>query len=88
MNIATTEDLLAYLRTQFKDLVGAKDFMWRWVNEMNQLLPDGGVISCRSLAAHCSYLLEGSLDHSGSMNSYINSKHGVELYLAAWGDRP
>lgn len=82
------KDLLEYLKTQFTDLDGAKKFMRRWVVEMGQMLPGGFSITCRSLAAHCSAVLEGNAypnSVDGRSTHYISSKYGSELYFAAWG---
>jgi len=83
------DDLHNYLRTQFSDFEWAKAFMWRWVNEMDQELPGFGLISSRSLAAHCSAVLENAqVQMIGSTTNYMASKYGSELYWAAWGDPP
>jgi len=82
-------DLHAYLRTQFTALASAKHFVWRWANEMDQELPGFGSISSRSLCAHCSAVLEGgSVASVGFCTNYLASKHGSELYWAAWGSEP
>ncbi len=82
-------ELHAYLRTQFTDIASAKHFMWRWVNEMDQLLPGFGAISSRALCAHCSAVLEGTpVASAGFCTNYLASKHGSELYWAAWGSEP
>ena len=78
-----------FLRTQFSDLDGAKLFMWRWVNEMDQMLPQFGAMSSRSMAAHCSAVLEGMpVQRVGFLTNHLASKHGSELFFAAWGDKP
>lgn len=79
-------DLYAYLRTQFTDLAGAKQFMHRWATEMNEEIPGFGSISSRALAAHCSALLEGGeVKNVGFATNYLASKYGSALYNAAWG---
>lgn len=87
--MADDNDLHNYLRTQFSDLEGAKAFMWRWVNEMDQELPGFGLISSRSLAAHCSAVLENApVQTIGVTTNYMASKYGSDLYWAAWGGQP
>lgn len=82
-------ELHDYLRTQFTDLAGAKHFMWRWVNEMDEELPGFGPISSRALCAHCSAVLEGGpVSAIGFLTVYLESKHGSELYWSAWGSEP
>lgn len=79
--------LIEYLKTQFADLDGAKTFMRRWATEMDETLPNGWQCSCRSLAAHCSAILEGKEEPNtidGVSTHYISSKYGSDLYFAAW----
>ena len=81
------DDLHNYLRTQFSDLDGAKLFMRRWVEEMDQTLPGIGGISSRALSAHCSAVLEGSeVSSIGACTNYLESEYGSDLYSAAWGN--
>lgn len=87
-SVERNENLHNYLRTQFSDIEGAKAFMWRWVNEMDQKLP-GFAISTRSLAAHCSAVLEGvPVQTIGATTNYLASKYGCDLYFAAWEGKP
>ena len=80
------EELHTYLRTQFSDLAGAKLFMRRWVEKMDQDIPGIGIISSRALSAHCSSVLEGSeVSSLGGFTNYLESRYGSELYNAAWG---
>jgi hypothetical protein len=83
-------DLYVYLKSQFTDLEGAKIFMKKWVNELDESLP---VLGCenmgsRSLSAHCSAVLEGKKEDdsgTGFCTYYLRTKYGPELYFAAWG---
>lgn len=85
----TEKKLFEYLKTQFSNLEGAKKFMYRWANEMDQELPGGFLISSRALAAYCSAVLEGKKEvHSldGSSTFYIQTKYGIALFESAWAD--
>ncbi len=86
-------DLYAYLKTEFGfgNLEQAKKFMRKWSQELDETLPVEGyeMMSSRSLAAHCSAILEGKeVDDSGSgwCTDYLNTKYGSVLYYAAWGE--
>ena len=82
-------ELHTYLRTQFSDLAGAKRFMRRWLEKMDQEIPGFGCISSRALAAHCSAVLEGSeVSSLDTFTNYLESKYGRDLYNAAWADDP
>ncbi len=81
------DELRVWLLTQFTDLATAKVFMWRYVNEMDQKLPDGSLISTRSLAAHVSSALEGvEVPGVADCTNYLATKYGPTLYHAAWTD--
>ncbi len=82
-------DLYTYLKSEFNTLETAKKFMKKWATELSETLPVKGCesISSRSLAAHCSAILEGKhLDDSGTdiLTNYLDTKFGSDLFYAAW----
>lgn len=78
------KELYLYLRTQFKDIKSCKKWYIKWRNnEQPDIL--GGCFSLRSMAAHCSNVLEGKLcDDSGLeyCTMYINTKYGSDILFS------
>ena len=88
-----------WLRTQFFTLDEARCLVWRWMNEWDQMIPktvsaEFGYENCgftmRAMAHHASLALEGREvpDDQWYATSYLESKHGPDLYSAMCGKRP
>ena len=80
-----------WLRTQFSDLDGAKRFVWRWMNEWDQHLPQGGGAewegefgyTMRAMAHHVSLALENrEVEGDWYATTYLDSEYGAILYGA------
>lgn len=85
------QNLYDYLRQQCPTLEAAKAFMWKWCNEWRQCLPweDEPFYSSRAMAGHVSNVLEGGNERTGyalGVIPYTLTKHGSELYEAAWSN--
>lgn len=85
MKITGWKSLYKYFKTQFKDLEGAKKWVYIWHHDWDQKLP--GEKECsytmRSMAAHVSGYLEGipPISH-GWGTDYLMHKYGTDLYYA------
>lgn len=74
------QDFYLWLSDQFNDLQSCKIFYKKW--SVDQNCPFGS-FSMRSMAAHCSNVLEGKKRNPNAITTnYINTRYGSEIFLS------
>lgn len=84
------EVLYAHWAEQCLDLNSAKEWIYKWVNEWDQILPweNEPEFTSRAMAGHLGNFLDGGTATTGYAAKhdmpYYETTHGSELYFHAW----
>ena len=73
----------SFLKFYCKDLKSGIKFYNMWFKILDQYILFVGLVSCRAMSAHISFVLEGYEKYptENKLTFYLNTKYGSQIYL-------